>query len=288
MAKKGQVPWNKGLSKDTDDRVKKYANTKSILQKGTRSKKAKYSFNSDEWVNICSVCGKIQKYLNRDSYSRAMRMIEKNGEYKCCKCSISRNVSEKTLKIKKRKLFLDSLTLQEKKAEISKNMSEIQKRRWENISEYEREVRNEKIRNAKLSMDAEKKKKIYHIISLKNKEKMLDSSGNFVFKPGYNKDTIPYIENILNIEYNTVFRHAESDDGEFKIYDKELKKFYYADAYSSELNIWIEFDEPNKFKNGKLDSSQYLRESRIKDLIPNVLFSRIYFDRTKHKIIKEN
>lgn len=78
-----------------------------------------------------------------------------------------------------------------------------------------------------------------------------------IFKPSYNEATIPYIENILNKEFNTNFRHAETEGGEFRVYDKEFQRTYYADAYCVRLNIWIEFDEPGKFRNGKLLERTY-------------------------------
>lgn len=283
MAKKGNTPWNKGLSKKTDVRVKNYSETKSKNQTGQPSKRRKYSFDPEDWFNVCIKCEKKQVYSNRGSYVNAMRMIEKKGEYKCCICSADYQCSEKTQQKKDRIKFLNSLTPEQRKEILSQEASERLKKRYENVTDEWRRKRNEKISKTKLEMDPVRKQEIYKIISEKNRENMLDDSGNFVFRPGYNKDTIPYIENVLNKQYNTEFIHAETEKGEFKIYDKEMQRFYYADAYCPKLNLWIEFDEPQKFKNGKLPDDHYVREDRIKTLIENVTVERIYFDRNEFK-----
>jgi hypothetical protein len=283
MAKKGSIPWNKGLSKETDVRVKNYSETKSKNQTGQPSKKRKYSFDPADWVNTCVKCGKVQIYKSRESYKNSLGRIAKNGEYKCCVCSADYQCSEKTQKKKDRLNFLNSLTPEERKQEISNAIKIILKKRYETVSDEWRQERNEKIRRARLDMDPARKQEIYKIVSEKNRENMLDDSGNFIFRPGYNRDTIVYIETVLNEKYNTKFVHAETEKGEFKIYDKEMQRFYYADAYCPKLNLWIEFDEPQKFKNGKLPEEHYIRESRIKSLIENVTIERIYFDRKQFK-----
>ena len=95
---------------------------------------------------------------------------------------------------------------------------------------------------------------------------MLRLGTSDIFKPSYNVSTIEYIETKLNSEYNTKFMHAENG-GEFKIYDKVNQKFYYADAYSKELNLWIEFDEVGKFENNKLKDEHIIREDSIRKLL---------------------
>jgi hypothetical protein len=87
-----------------------------------------------------------------------------------------------------------------------------------------------------------------------------------------------HITDILNVRYDTEFRHAETVDGEFKIYDFEFNTHYFADAYSEELNIWVEFDERHHFKNGELREECQLREERIRKLVDNVIIIRINFN----------
>lgn len=283
MANKGSIPWNKGLTKETDNRVDKYSKTKSEKQTGKQGKNRKYSFNPDDWFNVCVKCEKRQNYKSRDSFVNAARKAAKEGEYKCCVCSADYQCSAETQAKKDRTAYLNSLTPEQKKVELSNMFSEIMKTRYANVSDEWREERNGKISKTKLEMDEDRKRDIYEKIGNKLRESKIDGAGNFIFRPGYNKDTIPYIENVLNEKYNTKFIHAETERGEFKIYDKDEKRFYYADAYCPNLNLWIEFDEPQKFKNGKLPDEHYIREHRIKCLIDNVIVERIYFDRTKFK-----
>lgn len=68
--------------------------------------------------------------------------------------------------------------------------------------------------------------------------------------------------------------------GEFKIYDKEHKRTYFADAYSKELNIWVEFDEGHHFERGLLKEDCRVRENRIKKLL-NCCFLRASFINNK-------
>lgn len=291
MVNKKRIPWNIGLTKDTDERVKQYSEKNSKIKKGRIGKNRKYSFDPNDWFNICVVCQEIKYYTNRDSYVNAVRKIKKdNTEYKCCTCSAGWSKKDIELRIKdrERRKLLQSLPDDVRKEETYKIRSEKRKEYWANLTDVERNLRNEKISKTKLEMEPERKLHIYKIVSDKNKERMLDDLGNPIFRPGYNKHTIPYINVILNRQYDTIFRHAESPDGEFKIYDSEFKKFYYADAYCSKLNMWIEFDEPIKFKNGKLLESHINREERIKFLLPNIQLIRIYFDKNMCKNIMEN
>lgn len=276
MAKKGSIPWNKGLTKETDERVEKYSKTKSKNQKGKPSKRAKYSLIPEDWFNICVICNKKQVYTNRDSYVNAMRMIADKGEYKCCTCSANYQCSDKTLNKRLRKQFLDSLSPEERKREISLFLSQRMREEYPNRDPKKIEEKHQKIKETREKMSKERKQEWYSKVTKKLKENIINDT--FSFKPQYNKSTIPYIVDILNIRYDTEFQHAESEDGEYKIYDKEFDKIYYADAYCPVSNIWIEFDEKGKFFNGRLRQEHIDREERIRKCIPDIILNRIDFN----------
>ena len=90
------------------------------------------------------------------------------------------------------------------------------------------------------------------ILSYYAKKRHREQFKNGRWQPFYNKSSIPYIVDILNVRYDTEFQHAETDKGEFRIFDELFETHYFADAYCSELNLWIEFDEPHHFKDGEL------------------------------------
>jgi hypothetical protein len=112
--------------------------------------------------------------------------------------------------------------------------------------------------------------------SCKNDERMVRMITNNKFKPSYNPKAIPYIVDILNVKYGTEFRHGESVGGEFKIYDKQEGRFYYADAYCAEQNIWVEFDEKCHYLGGQLKQECIFREERVRELL-DCMFLRIQF-----------
>lgn len=126
------------------------------------------------------------------------------------------------------------------------------------------------------------KKRQEKLLGLHRKNKWRNQFDSKQWQPKYNKNTIPYIVDILNVRYDTEFRHAESEGGEFRIYDDKIYTHYFADAYCSELNIWIEFDEPHHFSKGELREECRIREERIRSLIPNVMINRIFFDKRNH------
>ena len=64
MAKKGNIPWNKGLKKETDERVKKY----SVMLKGNQIAKGKHWKWNDE-------NGEIKKKL-----SETLKQLYKEGK----------------------------------------------------------------------------------------------------------------------------------------------------------------------------------------------------------------
>ena len=77
--------------------------------------------------------------------------------------------------------------------------------------------------------------------------------------PNYNPNSIAIIEQFgKDNGYN--FMHAENG-GEFRL--KDLG--YWADAYDPVNNIWLEIDEHNHFRNGKLLEKDILRQREIEN-----------------------
>ena len=76
------MPWNKGLTKETDHRVKKYAEA----LKGSRPKKEKvYNVPPDQWIINCTVCGKPKPaYNNYKFFLRKYKEVNELG--KSCMC----------------------------------------------------------------------------------------------------------------------------------------------------------------------------------------------------------
>lgn len=153
---------------------------------------------------------------------------------------------------------------------FTKKMSEIELYElYKQISEKATETKKERIASGELIPWTRGN-------SCKNDERMVRMITNNKFKPAYNPKAIPYIEDILNVKYDTQFRHAESEGGEFKIYDKQEGRFYYADAYCEEQNIWVEFDEKCHYLGGQLKQECVFREERVRELL-DCMFLRIQF-----------
>lgn len=279
MAHKGTVPWNKGLTKETDIRVLK--NTNSKKGKGGESTKLRHERNRKEklgddywlldhpeqWKINCSRCkNKHIIYIRFASFYRSLNKIRQGLIVNCNSCqNIGIQFSEETkrnqsIAAKNRKINPINDSIRKQK------IQEFQRNRYQNFTEDQRQDLYNKQQLGYINMDPNKKKDQYNKISKKRKEEMLRLGTSDIFKPSYNVSTIEYIETKLNSEYNTKFMHAENG-GEFKIYDKVNQKFYYADAYSKELNLWIEFDEVGKFKNNKLKDEHIIREDSIRKLL---------------------
>lgn len=258
MGIKGQIPWNKGLTKETDQRVKQYSETNKKIINRKPSKPRKYSKDPNDWKIKCGKCGYDMVYTHQGSYINALRKNEKNPN-ELIKCQTCHNYHKNTYNKNKYK----NITLTEKKLIISQNA----KKRWANYSAEERDAIFRKMLNNIMNRDPALREIQYKKVSEANKKRMLELKYENQFKPGYNKESINFIITVLNKRFNTEFRHAESTKGEFKVYDSINKCFYFADAYCEKLNIWIEIDEHPKFKNNKLRIHHIPKHYRIKELV---------------------
>jgi len=266
MAHKGIIPWNKGLTKETSESLRIAGEKNRVHLTGRISPKRKYSMNPDDWILICENCGCDIIYKSRDTFKQVCLDKKKGRIVKCrgC-CQIGTIRSEETRK--KQSESAKNRTINDENEKIRRNkIKKAQKNRYANMSSEDREELNIKINGGRDKKSDEEKKLWSQRTSNAMKKRMLDLDYDGTFKPGYNKNTIEYIDTILSEQYGCEFIHAESEKGEFKIYDKKCKKFYFADAYSPELNLWIEIDEKYHYRNGELSQFDVDRENRIKEI----------------------
>lgn len=213
--------------------------------------------NPDDWVKKCCDCDNVLKYSTFESYRTRF-----NKETRCKDCNAAH------LK-----------TIIPKLREYSRNFED-----WVVCcADCKESVQLNTLSYYQTIMKRLKDGKTYTCRTCYYK-----TTSNGYDRPNYNKDTIPYIVDILNVRYDTEFIHAESKYGEYFIFDDELGTRYYADAYSEELNMWVEFDEPAHFRKGILNEECQKREQRIRDLIPDVIINRVYFNKNNHNINRNN
>jgi len=236
--------------------------------------------SKDDWTLPCDGCSKIMKYTNRTSYKGSVNKRRKNGKIYCISCSQKNRVfteEQKSERSKKVKKCWENKT-QEEILQYRKNLSIAQKRRWKNVTDEEYIEHCAKTSDRWKKQSAKEKEETCKKISNARIRYLSTDDSRKTFNPFHNKSTIPYIEDILNVKYDTKFRHGSSEKGEFKIYDPLLNTVYFADAYCSKQNIWIEFDEKSHFKrNGELKDKCVFREKRIRELL-DCMFLRIKFE----------
>lgn len=283
--------WNKGLDKETDSRVAKAAENRKgkgsvrLKELWADRKKEKYAEYFDlidkpeTWKILCEDCGeKFRIYERFISFWHAIRKQASGERNICCQSCINMGriySEEQKLRMsesaKNRKI--DPETDRIKRENQSIRMREYHS----NMSEETRIELTGKILEGQWNKPREQIEAWLKKRSDKRKEEMKRLGQSDKFAPSYNPDTIPYIVDILNVRYDTEFMHAESEFGEFKIYDTQAQRFYYADAYCPNLNIWVEFDESRKFRKGKLPSKHLVREDRIREIL-NCTLLRIEFN----------
>lgn len=242
----------------------------------------KYDVDPKNWNVECSEpgCDKFIKYDKYGSYASACKRIEKGNGVICYSCAskrADRTNPEYIAKISGKKC---SENVKDKLRDRFRNMTPEQrenykkiqslrcKKGWDALSAEDRKRRAKQVADNLNNLTEEQKLIRSIILSTHARERYHKYKRKNGFKPAYNPNIIPYIEDILNIRYNTTFRHAETPGGEYSIYDDSFFRRYYADAYSEELNIWIEFDEGYHFdRNGNLKDFDIEREDRIREIL---------------------
>jgi len=125
MANKGNIPWNKGLTKEINKSIEIIGLKNSISLKGRISPKRKYSFNENDWKIKCCDCGNIIIYKSRDGFRNAIRGQNSGRKIRCGSCKqIGKNISKETRKkqsisAKKRFENLEEREKQSKRCRIS-------------------------------------------------------------------------------------------------------------------------------------------------------------------------
>lgn len=242
-----------------------------------------YSRNPTDWVVDCGnpSCDRKKVYKNLKGYQAAMKRI-KDGDPALCFSCVS-NLLDKTTPEWGDK-FRGRIATEETK----EKMKETKR----NKSPEEKALSS--IRHSKAAIkywesldDETKQRKIAHFIQYwndmpegkreevrqKTKARIFEN-GKLVFNSCYNKATIKYIKEILNVKFDTVFQSGETE--EYSIQDHKHRKIYFADAYCPRLNVWVEFDEYNKFSYGKLQKQHIERHHRIHELL-NCFIIRIWY-----------
>jgi len=308
-----KIPWNKGLTKETDERVRKTSGDNNYLRKRkVADRKIIYDKNEIEKLtlqlrgNLDSIYVDIDRYKNLTPDTLKIKnsniytgycdscncVVNYKGWYSFYKYLKGNNVtcracqgiltSKKTKGVKKSDEHKKKLSEAAKTRKItvynenirSTKISAAHLLRYEKMTDKEREELNAKIVNGQ-NNKPEHEILAWHAKQSAANVKRIKRLGNeSKWRVAFNESSIPIIDN-YGKKHNYNFRHAlNHDKGEFHIYDKQLKKSYYADAYDEKRNTWLEYDENGKFKRGKLPNEHILREKRIKEIL-NCKFIRI-------------
>jgi len=130
---------------------------------------------------------------------------------------------------------------------------------------------SETLKNSDYSHSKESRRKIgkaTRLNMIKRIELALENGGQLT--PWYNPTACEYFNQLME-QTGTHIQHAENG-GEYHI--KELG--YWADGYSKEKNIIIEYDEPHHFNcDGTLKEKDVQRQKEIEEHFPGCKFIRI-------------
>lgn len=224
---KGRIPWNKGLYKETDERVAKY--TKSLVENG----------------NLHSCLGQkrskstIKKMKEQHRTNPRMGMKGKTPWNKGLTKENSKSVM-KMAKANKGKVRTE---------EMKRNVSKSIKKGFKNG----RKVWNDGLKNPY----SEETLKKMGVGSRKKFIRQMEEAGKII-TPFYNNDACDFFT-ILNKRFKLKGVHAKNK-GEHCI--KELG--YFVDFYEPTLNIVIEWNEKRHYFQGRLTPKHLNRQSMIK------------------------
>jgi len=95
--KEKRIPWNKGLTKENDSRIRKIGISVSNSLKGNSNKKRIYSLDPNDWIIECEECGSDIVYSSYGGYANTKRRSKKQ-KIKCGTCrQLGRKFSKNTL-----------------------------------------------------------------------------------------------------------------------------------------------------------------------------------------------
>lgn len=232
------------------DNYNNFQNRKSALKKrgyvhcnSCKDEKVKVKFtdNPKDWKIKCRSCDNFIQYSTFESYRCSLGKIRIP---ECKECSIA-----------SRKLIIPKTREYSRNPEDWKNKCGTEGCEniivYSTLKSYQASMKRIKDGNGAMCMSCVSKR-----------SEKIDGT----FRPNFNKNTIDFIDTDLTQLFKTEFRHARHEKGEFGIFDKELNCYYFADAYSEELKLWVEFDESYKFGFGKLGPRHIKRHNRILEI----------------------
>jgi 5-methylcytosine-specific restriction endonuclease McrA len=96
--------WNKGLTKETDERVKQYG------KKGSKSKKGIPNYKKRKDITTCITASEFRYYIKTRLYTSWVFPILKRDNFTCQKCGKKKNLEVHHLK-PFRKIFLECIEM---------------------------------------------------------------------------------------------------------------------------------------------------------------------------------
>ena len=245
-----RVAWNKGLTKETDSRVKKYGESGSVSRRGKPSPRRIYSFNPDDWRLECDDCGGEIVYSDRPTYVNACRRKNKSG-IKCRSCGQTGKVFSKETRKKMSKAKMGNKNpnkLLENRVKISKTLTGHKRYKENPGPNLGRKFSIEWRKNIS---DTLKKRNIYP-----------------PYSPNYNPKSIPIIEE-LGKKLGCNFQHAENG-GEIRI------ERFSVDGCDVDKKIIVEIDEKHHFNSdGTYKERDIKRQKYLENLGYKVIRIRI-------------
>lgn len=249
----------------------------SLTRKNVVRKDRIYSRDPKDWVVDCKCGSKIQ-YGSLKSYQSIMSKINKGETPVCSTCyRKTKNWKCDQPKLPKRtvRISVEKEIIRTQYRKFDNSQRRVLRREfnidnlscWYNLSNVERD---ECVKYLAINLDTLIQKytdEISQVRKSRLQERLKNSNSTFPVKPFVNLNSIPYINDVLNTEYDTKFIHGVDDSGEYRIYDHLEKRLIFADAYCPKLNIWVEIDEKNKFLSGILKKEHINRHHRIKDIL---------------------
>ena len=284
---KKQVPWNKGLTKETDERVKKQSEARiGVLfseerKQNLRGRKFIYNEKLDDELRIKKE--EIEKYLEmgyklgrRPFSDEAIQNISKGHEgiifseeqiQNMRKATAGENNgmygkhhSEEAMQ-KNREAQMGNTNVKNTRYIYNEELDKEKRVKEENLTYWKNKGYVERRRPR--SEEAKKNIRLAHIKRIENSIK-----NNGQISPWYNSSACKYFD-LLMEQTKTYIQHAENG-GEYRI--KELG--YWVDGYDKKNNIVYEYDEEHHYENGILRKRDVQRQKEITEHL-NCKFIRI-------------
>jgi hypothetical protein len=266
------VAWNKGLTKETNESVKKISG-KNITNWGNADYRKNQTAKIAEAMNKPEIKEKVSKGLKKVMKEVANRpeIKKRNSEARIESWQDPVWREKQTKIIKETQNKPEVIEKQRKTGKIVQNKPEVKEKNrtrgikmWQNPEFREKTVEKQTI--AQNRPEVKLKRRI-------NKIKRIEKNYGIVW-PKYNKIACEFFKK-FDEENNTKGRYAVYGGGEYKI--EEL--VYWIDYINFDLKLIIEWDEKYHFKaNGQLRERDIIRQQEIQKQFPDFEFRRIRED----------